>query len=289
MVYREIGLARSSSRNFCIQEEEKWWESIGIKCDNVRIVELTPGLAREWLKRNGGNRHLRDVVVGRYCGDIINDRWQVNGEPIIFDQDGFMRSGQHRCTAVIKADKSIIVYVVFDVDRDSFMTMDSGAKRSSGDQLGILGEKQSVVIGAAVGLLLKYERLFSGRLQFTNVEIIEAWKQNPGISKHAATAVALSKLAPKSVICMASYCTSLIDADLHSRFWESVKSGEGLIKGSPILALRNKLISLTSGRGLEKQETYLYCVIQAWNAERRNRSISSIPIPSKIAEFPQFV
>lgn len=80
---------------------------------------ITPEKAKEYLTHNTNNaRKLSRIKAQQYAADIISGKWQENGEPIIFDEDGVLKDGQHRLFAVIIAGKPISALVVRGISRD---------------------------------------------------------------------------------------------------------------------------------------------------------------------------
>lgn len=271
-----------------------WWMEFGEPADNARIVELTPDLAAMWMELNTSNRKVNPQTVDRYARDIAAGRWQVNGEPIIFDRKRVLRNGQHRCLAVIKSGVSILVYVIFDVDEGAFMTMDGGRKRTAADQLGVLKEKHAAPVAAAVRLIVSYE---TGAYDYypTTPEIIEALNgRHSKIRDSISAGVSVGHLMPPSAGIATGYITSTIDKELSESFMSQFASGADLSDGHPVLALRDKIFRVKgdrSGNGRQSHHlqirSYLYLqwAAFAWNALREGRSIKQIRDQRKFIEF----
>ncbi|MDP2620568.1 MAG: hypothetical protein Q8P46_10395, partial [Hyphomicrobiales bacterium] len=65
---------------------------------------ITPELAREWLeKTNRKNRPLSELKWTAYAVDMLEGRWQYNGDAIRFGSDGVLLDGQHRLMACVEA------------------------------------------------------------------------------------------------------------------------------------------------------------------------------------------
>lgn len=64
--------------------------------ETVKIVEVSPELASEWLKGNDFNRKLSPTITSRYADEMKNNRWAFTGDSIKFDSDGTLLDGQHR-------------------------------------------------------------------------------------------------------------------------------------------------------------------------------------------------
>lgn len=83
------------------------------------VEVITPELAKEYLTHNiETNRRINKKRVSSYAKNIIAGAWQLNGEPICFNQNGQLVNGQHRLSAIIQANRSISIVVVRDIPND---------------------------------------------------------------------------------------------------------------------------------------------------------------------------
>ena len=89
------------------------------------VMDITPDMAREMLKQNinnpRGDKSLKRAIVKSYADDILNGRWQLNGEAIVFDEDGRLVNGQHRLAAIVYAGNPAKMLVVRGVSRDVYL------------------------------------------------------------------------------------------------------------------------------------------------------------------------
>jgi hypothetical protein len=111
----------------------------------IRLVEVTPEMARDWLNDNTKNRPLRDARVADLVAAIQRGEWKLTHQAIAFDKDKVLLDGQHRLHAIVRAGKTVPVLVAFDADRASYDCLDIGARRSLADITGI-GEKEASML-----------------------------------------------------------------------------------------------------------------------------------------------
>lgn len=123
------------------------------------ILGIEPSEAEAWLKKmsmmNGStkanihNRPFKAGLAQQYTLDILHGRWRYNGESIILSKSGALISGQHRCFAVIKAEKlrqmapakypawkgpvHIKQLIATGINDEVADTTDQGEKRQHGD------------------------------------------------------------------------------------------------------------------------------------------------------------
>lgn len=86
------------------------------------VEKIGPKKAKEYMKKNvnnpRGTNSLSRSHVERLADDMKAGLWQNNGEAIVFDEDGFLKNGQHRLAAIIKSGVTIEVAVIRGVGRD---------------------------------------------------------------------------------------------------------------------------------------------------------------------------
>ncbi len=130
-------------------------------------IDLTPKRAKELLKSNFDNRSLSKTRIESYADDILNGRWDFNGETIIMSDTGEMNDGQHRCHAVILAGKSIPTILVTGVPRSSRFTTDQGYARTTGHFLSMNGVKNYNVVSRVAKIILQIEKSDNGEVSET--------------------------------------------------------------------------------------------------------------------------
>lgn len=92
---------------------------------------VTPELAALYLANQERNRTVTQAYVKRIADDILNGRWQEEGDPLKFSEQGKLIDGQHRLNAVIEADKPQKFVVVRGYKKDSMAVLDIGKARSA--------------------------------------------------------------------------------------------------------------------------------------------------------------
>jgi len=122
------------------------------------IMVITPEIAKLYLEKNPTNRKINPREVEKLANAIKKGEWELNGEAIIINEHGELADGQHRLTAVIKADTPITALVVKGVSKRSFHTIDVGKPRTLPDILRIRGEVSTFTLTASLRLLYSYER-----------------------------------------------------------------------------------------------------------------------------------
>lgn len=131
------------------------------------VEHITPEKARTYLKKNVHNyRKMSRAVINSYAEDIKNGRWQLNGETIIFDKNGFLMDGQHRLSAIVLANKAADILVVRGVEDDA-TKIDIGKRRTDVDILNAEGFECDATLIATANIMVNQ---FSGRRNGTSVQ-----------------------------------------------------------------------------------------------------------------------
>jgi len=119
-------------------------------------VTLTPELAAEWKATvtTETQRKYRDHHALKLSRAIERGEWKQNNDMFMFDKNGALANGQHRCGAVIKAGKTIVIVVAYDCTEDEIKHADQGGlPRRSDDALHYAGFVQERNIAAIINTI----------------------------------------------------------------------------------------------------------------------------------------
>ena len=103
------------------------------------LVQVTPDMARNMLNSNPVNRRLSERAVSDLAKAILNNDWQITHQGIAFYDDGTLADGQHRLTAVVKANVPVYMMITKGLSKEAAMSIDSGRRRSLIDGVKISG------------------------------------------------------------------------------------------------------------------------------------------------------
>lgn len=277
---------------------------------SVKYTKITPEIAGLLLRKNvENNRSLIHSAVNKYAQLMKVGQWDENtGDTIKISDDGFVLDGQHRLYAVIKSGVTIHSFVAYGLSKDSFRNIDIGKSRKVSDALHFASIPTPRVVAPAIQL---YWNLKSGAYMsvMRSPETARNTGSNSGMSyvESGATALRLSALDIEKIYfeneakwykCVNTYTKKcrVLDtsaniagmwaylADINERdandFIARLIEGDGLESGSPILALRNRLLAAkTTKSGFLSSAERRAVYISAWNAYRRGKVQNSIRIP----------
>lgn len=274
------------------------WLNRHIQTSKFRRVSLvgitvTPDLAKEMLARNEGNRVKRVAHVGALAQAIKSGDWIETGDTIKFDTNGRLLDGQHRLSAIIQANTSVVADVVFGVTPEAFDRIDTGMARTHSQILAMVGIKDGPLLTSATRVLLALNRGLShaGSVSASKHEVVEFIKANHDLIASARVAErvrkAIGRIASPGGLTAAVYLINKrVGTDI-TPFIDQLCSGAGLNAESPILALRNRFIR-SSGKARNKidgvEATAL--VIKAFNAWHEGRPMKQLSWRVADEEFP---
>jgi len=253
------------------------------------IADVDSELATRLLRYNTHNRPFINSTYNELFKMMTNGEWELNGEPIIFDDGPTLLNGQHRLSAVRDAEggKSYPMLVVYGITREAQFTMDAGARRAAHAQLHLLGIEANATTAAVIRLYLRWveNKLFgdlvknAGNIVSTND--VKAWgsRNREGVATimELESRKYLIGSVPASVQLTVAYRFHLIDPEAADAFFTSLKNLTGLASGSPIAALRNRLDHLKDIRTPPRE--YIAYYVMAWNFYRRGQAVSKLQAP----------
>ena len=105
----------------------------------TELVQVTPDMARNMLASNPINRRISERAVADLSKAILNNDWQITHQGIAFYDDGSLADGQHRLTAVVKANVPVYMMITKGLSKETAMSIDSGRRRSLIDGVKISG------------------------------------------------------------------------------------------------------------------------------------------------------
>jgi len=243
--------------------------TLGIK---VFLAEITPENAKFFLERKFKNRGIKLPSLRKLIRTITLDRWEINGETIIFDDEGHLLDGQHRLKAVIESWKPIWSLIVYGINQERFKTMGQNSKRSAGDILAIAGERNGRNLAAALRWVWRYEHnlMLNEHPDVADDELADTIEQYPGLVESLSYGFRLQGLVAPGLVTALHYLCGQVDSSLANHFYWSLGTGANLDTDNPILTLRELFINANKKRTRLPDIYKAAVTIIAWNLLRKN-------------------
>lgn len=271
-------------------------KAVPIDAPRITVEKVTPAMAAQLLGTMSGNRQLRMRMVNRYAREMIAGKWQLNGESIKVSHQGKLIDGQHRLNAVIQSGVSVQMVVIRGVDAAAFLTLDTGVSRNYHDATTIAGRDWLPEAGSIARWWMKYERgvtTTAAKVAPSHQEMDDMIARHPGIPESARFIKSLRVVQNR---CGAgvqgfvhAFASEKYDREMADSFMQDLNDGASLVKGSPIYALRQRLIDYSERKPLA--EHVLAITIKVWNAWMNGETMQTVVWRTggeRPEPFPQF-
>ena len=115
------------------------------------VVTMTPQWASQLLgQTKQKNRKFKRRHLERLTSTIQSGNWYITAQGIALDNQNNILDGQHRLAAIVRAEKPIQIMLGRNLDPAIFNVVDTGATRTAGDALDILGSNKGKTVAAAL-------------------------------------------------------------------------------------------------------------------------------------------
>lgn len=253
----------------------------------AEVHEIDHDWGVEMRRRNTNNRKISKANVRRYRADAENGRWTLNGQAVVFSNDGVLADGQHRGEALIDTAAKVLVLVVAGIAPEARVTMDQGRSRNAGDDLTMLGEETGNIAGTMIRYLMAFEANkredLKGLAKASRAQILEFFKGNKArVRKSAELALELREPARYHVAApMLAFLHHILSEENPEKaeiYIRQVAKGEGLKDEDPAYVVREKLIALGRVNGTKKAEI----ILSGWKPFLEGRKLSKIRIQGRL-------
>lgn len=259
---------------------QQWFErsvARGKLATYAEPIFVTPEMARLFLSANHNNRTLKMPHVEQLASDLTEGRWVLNGESLTISSCGKLVNGQHRCHAIIVADKPMHTMVTWGVDFNARTTTDQGRTKRVGDYLSMDFDTANASVAAAAArllVILKRARPTTKRWKtrgndsLSKAVIYEEYAARKGEIDSAVSAVCSKRssqfLGGDSLLACVLVLLRQKNEIAADAFMEKFLSGEDLVKGNPILAARERMIRDRNSLYASERITLLTNAFDAW-------------------------
>ena len=276
----------------------------------TQIATITPKIAAELIAQTDPTvqRKSKSGQIEFLRLQILNNKWQLNGDAIRQDTKGNIIDGLHRLKACVAADMAIKTIFVQGLPTDAIKTIDqSNAKRSLGDYIGITyGEaKYHTTAAAVIQTLSEYAggrvSAFDSRQnvggthgkkhKIDSVYIDDFLAKNPNFFGFIGHSLAIraqgDKMLTPKVLCSFHWIFKQINEAKADDFIYKLSTGTTISTEHPIYALRKRIFKSkeTKFSGYQKLTARnMACIVfSTWNLyvtgqpAKKKFSFSKIP------------
>lgn len=238
-------------------------------------------MATDWLSFNKKNRLLRQKTIKTYADAMVKGHWKEDtGETVKFDPDHNLIDGQHRLSAVVKADIPVSLWVAYDVKPESFSVIDSGMKRSHGDVFTIGGIQHGQLLPTIIRYYLRYKEgtLGTDRTGVSTQTLLDAYNENPVFWDECAKNAArwhksFRPVAPTIWGLLGAVLVEL-NNDEAMNFLDKLSSGRG-ITHEGMFAIRDRFVAETVSAQKTSIDYKIALIVKFWNQVRTKKTSKS--------------
>ena len=245
------------------------------KAHGSEWVRVTPQFAQHWLTFNTANRNIEQASLGKLVQAMERGEWKDDGATIRF-APGKLLDGQNRLTAIVLTNVTLRILVVFGLDPESQVTMDTGKPRTPRDIFSIEGLDRwaSATLGSAIHGMISHDKgqTCASTQRYSNFDA-----RNYFLEHRAEIEASIRMLhdVPRKPAPL-PFARSLTMHVLFSRkdraaddnFFERLYMGDSLAKSSPIFHLRTRLMNDMTQRVHHSAFVESMYLIRTWNAVR---------------------
>lgn len=249
-----------------------------IECE-VAIMYVTPSMAKEFFDNRRKNRNLKPNHADFLSRQLNRGLWAFTGQPLIFNRNGELMDGQHRCRSGFSTGKAFVTLAVRGISDEAFDRLDCGSRRTKADVLTISEVKNHTILAAMLPFLLQARATGSWWVSdslASGCEILSELEAFPGAEKAALIGRNIAKIIGQrpTLWGTAYYLAAKVDLDTATEFFGSLISGLGPRAGDPATLLRNKMLEFQRAKINPNNKQFAGLVARAWNARRQNRTLA---------------
>ena len=264
------------------------------------VITITPAIAR-WIldNYNFGNRPIKEPSIKRYCELMLAGKWGITGESLKFSDANLLRDGQNRLLACIRAGVSFETHVVFGIDDDLFMYLDTGTVRDNADTLSIDQPEGPVTKHKNVNILsaaVRWAHIFDtnpiSRKGLQNWEVLQLANEvytDIEDGMYAANRLYRQYGHSTGQMCALHQLFACVDATKADEFFEDWTQGKRTGPAKAAYHLQSAMVRIKeAGHGLVSDTIRAAMVIKAWNLYASNtRSTTNACIMAYKEPFPK--
>ena len=239
-------------------------------------VTVSPKLATDILETRAPNRPIRQKRVEQYAADMKRGHWLRNGQTIKFDRFGRLLDGQHRLWGIIEADVAVDMTVALGLEPEAMATVDTGMPRMFSDVIAINGAVNARQVASVIRLIWTYEHDEWGNPSPSHIDLAATMSRFPDIVEQVSYfKTRLQRLGQTSPLAFMLYMGHRLDKAKGEAMVDGLMTGSNLEVGDPVLALRERLITLRSDKSerITRPDYIVAMLIKAWNAHLASREI----------------
>lgn len=244
---------------------------------NIKFTKVTPRMAKELLQQNTNNRPVRKSNLEALTRDMVEGRYQFNGDAIRISTDNVLLDGQHRLMAIVESGVTQDMLVITNLPPETMKTIDAGVKRTNGDRLSLSGYKWGNNLSAVLNLMHGMAYGLEKR-NLTSTETYEAIERHVGL-EHSIAITSSCPVGGKSYIAALHYIGTFTGhANLADEFAEVFKTGHSANPNHPARVARERILRMKAEKKAVNRAEQMEILTAAWEHMRNGKSVQKIVV-----------
>ena len=270
----------------------------------IEVGWVTPADAAQWLLlRKPTERNVRQGRRALYGEQMVDKRWHLTGEPILFDEDDDEVNGQHRLEACAQYGVSFPTVIIRNIPRESRIVVDTGGPRSAADALHQIGYKNCRALASITTWAWRILR-GGGEIRAHNRRprnedmdaLIKTWGLQSFTKVYGDSQFTITQHKGAFAALCAILQSNPPLAALAEQYQVNIMYGLSLTgRTDPCWQVRNRLEKANKARlghgsraDLLRDSEAVEIMVRGWNAFAQGRTVKSLPV-HKNKNFPKIV
>jgi hypothetical protein len=214
----------------------------------TKLEKITPAKATDYLAQNFCNRPISPPTVQKYVRLIQAGKFYVTHQGVAFDEQGRLRDGQHRLSAIAAAQTPVSMLVTRGLSEEAALAIDDGRKRTDAHALSMA---HGALISGFVTAIAK--EMYTGGLHLDTstkpvtadrLEIVEFYGQHEEAIRTIVEAFRdnTAGVGAAYILAALARATYHVPAKKLKRFAEVLASGYSKEGEELIITLRNHIL-----------------------------------------------
>lgn len=252
------------------------------------VLIVHPAMAEAWLAARHPNRRMLAKRVDELAALMRQDGWHLNGEPLIFDQDGILLDGQHRLSALVQVGKPVPFLIVRGVRMDAQATLGQALQRSRADILAMHQQTNTKTLAGALAVLWRYDHglMLAPKRSFAAQHTLEVLLRYPNLTASLSWGMSTRKFLPAAMGSAVHYLCSQRDAALAKHVFTRLRDGLELTASDPLHTLRERLIEARTHLPRPQPWVMALWAVRCWNSLRNHGGAPTLPWTPDVDRFP---
>ena len=245
----------------------------------VKKYLMTPTKAKQLLDINTRNRKASPKVVSLYARDMAARNFVFNGHSVCVSNTGILLDGQQRLMACEKSGEPFWTILVENLPEETMLTIDSGKKRTFGDQLKINGHVNYNRLAASTKMLALIAKRDPKDHGWTVNELDAILDKHPNLAESVSHCIGAFHRSDNILAAMHYVATQTGYEQEANDFIRTWRDGQMNYENDPVVFIRDKLINNERRSDKYTTITRMKYIMLSWHKFKKGAEMKQAPLP----------